>query len=367
LTDESANSIGEWSWRAAPAAEHLELRDWIAALPSRPDGAELVESFRPPGRFADKDFAGYVPRHESQEMARARLEAFSNELARAGSAGMGARLRAALTRRRAAKGVYLDGGFGVGKTHLLAALWNAAPAPKSYLSFDELVYYLGLVGVAEARRAFADRRLIAVDEWELDDPGNLKLALAFLRGVLADGVRVAVTSNTLPIELGAGRFSQKDFRAEIEELAGAFEVIRIEGDDYRHRHFEADPGVGYFADRAVAVKLAEAAGERALCARFEELLRALGTVHPIRYASLVDRISSIFLLDLQPMTRLPDALRWVHFVDTLYDSAVPMTASSDVALGALFPESFVIGPYGKKISRCLSRMEELLSERRGMA
>jgi cell division protein ZapE len=367
LTDEVANSIDTLSWPAAPAAEHFELRDWIAALPSRPDGAELVEGFRPPARFADKDFAGYAPRHASQETARARLEAFTVELAKADGVGMAARLRAALPGRRAAKGVYLDGGFGVGKTHLLAALWNAAPAPKSYLSFDELVFYLGLVGVAEARRAFADRKLIAVDEWELDDPGNLKLALAFLRGALADGVRVAVTSNTLPIELGAGRFSQKDFRAEIEELAGAFEVIRIEGEDYRHRHFEVDPGVEYFADRAVALELAEAAGPRALCARFDDLLRALGTVHPIRYASLVDQISSIFLIDLQPMTRLPDALRWVHFVDTLYDSAVPMTASSEVALSSLFPESFVIGPFGKKLSRCLSRMEELLSERRGMA
>jgi predicted ATPase len=52
----------------------------------------------------------------------------------------------------------------------------------------------------------------------------------------------------------------------------------------------------------------------------------------------------------------------VHFVDTLYDSAVPLRASSDLSLNALFPHSFVTGPYGKKLSRCLSRMEEMLGE-----
>jgi len=29
-----------------------------------------------------------------------------------------------------AGGVYLDGGFGVGKTHLLASLWHAVPSPR---------------------------------------------------------------------------------------------------------------------------------------------------------------------------------------------------------------------------------------------
>ena len=28
-------------------------------------------------------------------------------------------------------GVYLDGGYGVGKTHLLASLWHAAPGARS--------------------------------------------------------------------------------------------------------------------------------------------------------------------------------------------------------------------------------------------
>lgn len=340
----------------------LRLPDLIAQLPARPAAVELMGEFVPPARFAGKSFDNYLPLRPSQEAARDRLASLAAGMAARANAGPLARLRARWRATRAGSGVYLDGGFGVGKTHLLAALWNAAPFPKAYLSFDELVYFIGLVGVDEAREAFAGQRLAAVDEWELDDPGNLKLALAFLRGALADGLRVVVTSNTLPLELGSGRFDQKDFRAEIEELAGAFEVIRIEGTDYRHRHFEADPSRRYFLDPETLHRLALAAGERALLTPFPELVAGLRELHPIRYAGLVDRIGSLFLEDVTTIPALPDAIRFVHLVDTLYDSAVPFRASGDLSLNALFPHSFVVGPYGKKLSRCLSRMEEMLGE-----
>lgn len=343
----------------------LDLDGLIAALPARPDVETLIAEFVPPARFSEKRFDDYTPRHPSQAEAARRLERLAEEMRAAERRSLLGRMRRRWSAPQRGSGVYLDGGFGVGKTHLLAALWHAAPYPKSYLSFDELVYFIGLVGVEEARRAFAEQRLAAVDEWELDDPGNLKLALAFLRGALADGLRVVVTSNTLPLELGKGRFSQKDFLAEIEELSGAFEVVRMEGDDYRHRHFEAHPGRGYFVDRDLLRQQAEAAGPRALHTGFADLLSGLARVHPIRFAGLVDHLEALFLEGLGTIDRLTDALRWVHFVDTLYDSAVPLRASSDVPLGGLFPPEYVSGPYGKKLSRCLSRMEEMLGEDAG--
>ncbi|CAN5626886.1 cell division protein ZapE [soil metagenome] len=340
----------------------LDFREILTSLPPRPHTEALVGEFVPPARFAGKSFDSYSPRHPSQQAALARLRTEASLLISREREGMISRLRRRLSGRTGG-GLYLDGGFGVGKTHLLAALWNAAPFPKSYLSFDELVYFIGLVGVREAGDAFSDQALIAVDEWELDDPGNLKLALAFLRDVVKNGVRLAVTSNTLPIELGSGRFSQKDFRAEIEELAGAFEVVRIEGEDYRHRRFEAAPGAEYFSEGAMLKRQAEQDGDRSILVPFDELLRGIADIHPIRYAALVDRIGSLYIEDIGRVERLSDALRWVHFIDSLYDSAVPMAASSNLLLGELFPNAFIRGPYGKKISRCLSRMEELLGEK----
>jgi cell division protein ZapE len=338
------------------------LDELFRSLPERPDVAGLLGEFVPPARFADKRFADYDPRHPSQAAALLRLEGLAAELREAGGGGLLRRLRGRLSGPARGRGVYLDGGFGVGKTHLLAALWNAAPGPKAYLSFDELVYFIGLVGVEEARAAFAGRRLAAVDEWELDDPGNLKLALAFLRGAVEDGLTLVVTSNTLPIELGRGRFSQKDFLSEIEALAHAFEVVTIEGSDYRHRRFEADPGKEYFVSDAEVRRAAALAGPGAVLADFPALLRALDRLHPIRYHALVDGLDGLFLLGVECVRSLSDAVRLVHFVDTLYDDAVPLRASASVPLGELFPPSFVAGPYGKKLSRCLSRLEEMLGE-----
>jgi len=338
------------------------LPDLLQRIPPRPDAAELLAGFVPPPRFADKRFADYAPdpRHPSQAAAVARLRALADELHAAG--GGWARLRAAFGARERGSGVYLDGGFGVGKTHLLAAVWHASPGPRAYLSFDELVHTLGLLGVERTREAFRGHRLIAVDEWELDDPGNLRLALAFLRGALEDGARVVTTSNTVPDELGRGRFNQKSFAAEIEELASSFETLRVEGDDYRHRRFEADPGRAYFLDAAALHAAAGAVGGRALHTRFDELLRGLGRVHPIRFAALVNEIGTLLLEDVRPITELFDGLRWVHFVDKLYDGAVPLAASAEIGLGELFPRDWLGGPFGKKFSRCLSRMEEMLGE-----
>ncbi len=340
----------------------LSLDSILVSLPDHPDARTLLGEFVPPARFAEKSFESYRPRRPSQSAARDRLRDLAATLREEADTGVIRRLRSIVQGTPRGRGVYLDGGFGVGKTHLLAALWHAAPFPKAYLSFDELVFFLGLLGVERARAVFAGQRLAAVDEWELDDPGNLKLALAFLRGALADGVCVAATSNTLPLQLGEGRFSQKDFRAEVEELAGAFEVVNMEGEDYRHRRYAADPGRECFLAPEALERRARESGERSLLAGFTPLLVALRRVHPIRFAGLLHPAAAVFVDGLRPVEDLPDALRWVHFVDTLYDGALPFAASSSVALGELFPASFVSGPYGKKVSRCLSRMEELLSE-----
>ena len=340
----------------------LDLATLLRSLPARPDPAALVAGFVPPPRFAAKRFGDYAPdpRHPSQADAVRRLREVADELQSAQRRGWLGGLFGG--RAKAGTGVYLDGGFGVGKTHLLAALWHAAPRPSAYLSFDELVYTIGLLGVERTREAFRGRRLVAVDEWELDDPGNLKMALAFLRGALADGVRVATTSNTVPDELGRGRFDQKSFRSEIEELSGAFEVLEIEGDDYRHRRFQADPGRAYFLDGDAMAREAESASPRTLAVPFRDLLAALGEVHPIRYFAVVEAVDRVLVSGVAPMESLYDGLRWVHFIDKLYDGAVPFAATSDAALGDLFPRSFLSGAYGKKFSRCLSRMEEMLGE-----
>lgn len=318
-----------------------------------------MRGFVPPRRFARKSFDSYEPRHPSQAVASDRLQSIAAQLdSQPGSLSLS---RLFSRKKSGPRGIYLDGGFGVGKTHLLAALWNETAGPKSYLAFDELMYFVGLFG-PDAARQFEDHRLIAIDEWELDDPGNLKMAIAFLRVVLAGDAFVAVTSNTLPLDLGSGRFSQKDFRAEIEELAGAFEVLRIEGDDYRHRHFDSTPGRELYWSEDRLARWVRKRGEGTLISSFAELIGALETVHPIRYGELASRVSGVAVEGIDRIPGLPESLRWVHFIDSVYNAGVPFAATGKRPLSELFPPGAVEGPFGKKLSRCVSRMEELLSE-----
>ena len=43
-------------------------------------------------------------------------------------------------------GIYFDGGFGVGKTHLLASVWHLAETPKAYGTFVEYTHLVGALG-----------------------------------------------------------------------------------------------------------------------------------------------------------------------------------------------------------------------------
>ena len=122
----------------------------------------------------------------------------------------------------------------MGKTHLIAALWHATDGPAAYLTFAELTALIGFEGMDAAVAAFADHRLICLDEFELDDVANTLMTVTFLRRVLAGGaLRVATTSNSLPDRLGEGRFSAEDFRREIAAIAEHFDVVRIDGPDVR--------------------------------------------------------------------------------------------------------------------------------------
>ena len=139
---------------------------------------QLLAGFHPSYRFGTVSFDTYIPdpAHPSQAQAVERLRRFAADLGRGGSGGgflgglFGGKKRAA-----GPAGIYLDGGFGVGKTHLLASTWHAAPGPKAFGTFVE---YTNLVGALSFRKAVDELKeytLVCIDEFELDDPGDLSL------------------------------------------------------------------------------------------------------------------------------------------------------------------------------------------------
>ncbi|WP_038049644.1 cell division protein ZapE [Thermus caliditerrae] len=312
------------------------------------DLEKLLAHFVPPPRFRGATFAAYRPdpRYPSQALAKERLRRWVNDRPRG------------LFRRRlpGPQGIYLDGGFGVGKTHLLVAAYLEAPAPKAFLTFEELTYALGLMGLREGARRFAALRYLFLDEFELDDPGNAQMITHFLALTMERGLRVATTSNTPPGALGEGRFNAEQFRHQIQSLARRFAVERIDGEDFRHR----DPGryPEPLSEEALLALYREDPRPKSLDT-FPELLAHLRTLHPIRYRYLLEGVEVVYLLGLEPIPDQNDALRFVHFVDQVYNLGVDLRASG-APLKEIFPESYRHGAFAKKYGRALSRLAELL-------
>lgn len=333
-----------------PARSPIRLCDRWPEVPAD----HLIADMVPPPRFAAVRFDNYLPdpAEPSQRTAVEVLRAFETRLEPPPR-----RWFRRSANQAPSPGVYLDGGYGVGKTHLLASLWHASPTPKAYCTFVELTHLVGALGFATTVAGLSGHRLLCIDEFELDDPGDTVLISTLLARLVEAGVKVAVTSNTLPGRLGEGRFAAQDFLREIQILADRFTIVRINGEDYRHRGLpDAPRPLERTTLEALATATAGAALDdfAALCAHLQEL-------HPVRYGALVAGLSTLFLRDVRPVADQSMALRLVVLVDRLYDRDVPV-GSSGVPLDEIFPAELLHGGFRKKYFRAVSRLVALARE-----
>jgi cell division protein ZapE len=325
----------------------VQLSDFVVPSQSLPD-------FVPPPRFGTTHFSDYKPQHPSQKVALEQTQTFVQ-------ATLPKRARFFWQRNEQGRGLYLDGGFGVGKTHLLASAFDAFNGTKIYLSFSELVYIIGVLGKAKALEQLGSYKLYCLDEFELDDPGNTLIVKTFLSHVFEKGAFVLTTSNTPPEAQGQGRFNARDFKREIQSIAERFEVLPIEGPDYRKRDHEARLLTEGELEHLYQT---ESASKPKVKATWQDLFNVLAAHHPIHYAGLLKQIGSLYLEDATVIAGQNEALRFVHFIDKLYDLKVGLRLSGDIPLAELFHPTYRNSAYAKKHYRCLSRIAELLEENR---
>ncbi|MFI6930877.1 cell division protein ZapE [Streptomyces sp. NPDC050287] len=345
----------------------------------------LVAEMVPPPRFDSVRFDTYIPdpNQPSQTEAVRVLEGFAAGLGGAHATGAGRRgggflgfgkaknkapkpSRSAKGAKTSAapRGVYLDGGYGVGKTHLLASLWHATPAEpelKAFGTFVELTNLVGALGFQKTVQTLSGHRLLCIDEFELDDPGDTVLVSTLLGKLVDAGVALAATSNTLPGKLGEGRFAAADFLREIQGLSAHFRALRIDGEDYRHRGLPEAPAP--FSEEQVT-KAAHATPGASLDA-FPQLLEHLARVHPSRYGALTDDLRAVCLTDVRAVPDQSTALRLVVLADRLYDREVPVLASG-LPFDRLFSEEMLNGGYRKKYFRAISRLTALARDAKGL-
>ena len=313
----------------------------------------LVAQLVPPPTFADVSFDTYRPdpNEPSQAEAVGHCRAFC-ALAKERRAGK----KKLFGKREVLPGVgvYLDGGFGVGKTHLLASTYysmSEGEAPTAFATFGELTQLAGVFGFTECIDLLADYAVVCIDEFELDDPGNTTLISRLLSALVERGVSIAATSNTLPEQLGEGRFAAQDFLREINTLSAIFTTIRIEGPDYRHRGLPPAPDP--LTDDEV--RTAAAAKPGATLDDFDALCAHLATMHPSRYHALIDDVSEVFITGVHEINDQSVALRLVALTDRLYDAGIPILASG-TKLDTIFSDEMVAGGFRKKYLRATSRM-----------
>lgn len=316
----------------------------IADLDSEVSVSELLSELVPPAEFAKVSFDSYIPdsRFASQSEARTLAASFAKSIGKKGSANLG---------------IYLDGGFGVGKTHLLASIYFNSGKKSAFGAFLAYTSIIGYLGFAHAVEQFSKYDLLCIDEFELDDPGDTMIMSRFLKELAAKGVRFAATSNTPPAALGEGRFAADSFQREIQSVADKFQMVRIDGDDYRHRdaNFEFTP-----ADAAQISAIQEDATQKTLAVSFDELVAFLGSIHQSRYAKVSEQFDRVLITDVRLINDQFEGIRFVSFIDRCYEAGVSL-AYTGLELGSIFRQDHVEGAYRKKYLRCLSRLAAMCS------
>jgi len=312
----------------------------------------LIAQLVPPPTFVAVDFDSYRPdpAEPTQSAALESCRRFCDEamVRRAGR-------RKLFGKRETLPGVglYLDGGFGVGKTHLLASIYWRLPDSdlKAFATFGELTQLAGVFGFVECIDLLGDYTVVCIDEFELDDPGNTTLISRLLSQLVERGVSIAATSNTLPEQLGEGRFAAQDFLREINTLASIFTTVRIEGPDYRQRGLPPAPEP--LTDDEVTARAAQVAGST--LDDFDALCAHLATMHPSRYLTLIEGVTAVHITGVHCIDDQSVALRLVSLTDRLYDAGIPVV-SSGAKLDTVFSEEMLAGGYRKKYLRATSRL-----------
>lgn len=337
----------------------------LLALAEKPiQASEILADLKPPHHFDAASFDNYIPEPEypSQTDALSLTHHFVEELREDRSSFS---LRKLFRKQHSdGKGIYLDGGFGVGKTHLLASAYHAFVGKKAYLSFQELMFLVGLQKLDVTAETLKNYKLLVIDEFELDDPANSRIATNLFGKLLDFGVSVITTSNTPPGALGDEKFSNEDFARELGELTKRFETIRIDGEDYRTlHHLDDSTATSWLLENDDLFeswkKNMLAHSKSNVVLSFSEMESLLSSAHPMRIRQILRGIDAIILTGFSQFAHPSDALRFVYFTDKCYDNNIHLLVTSNVSIDDIFHYSYFSGGDTKKYRRTLSRLKEM--------
>ncbi len=253
--------------------------------------------------------------------------------------------------------LYIDGTYGVGKTHLLSACFNAFNGSKAFMSFLELTYFINYYGLENTIEKFKKLDLLLIDEFDLDDPANTRMAARLIEAV-NDHTVIITTSNRPPDELGGGNFDTERFARELGIISGAFRTVIVEGVSFRINmaQWQAKFSESCFNDTLFSAK----DEKKILTAGFDDLIEVLRSNHPFRFFVVPRNFKKLFIYDFRGFTKFDDALRFASFIDHCYyyDTKLFIKNSGE-SMADIFTEEMINSVFERRFLRCKSRLDEI--------
>lgn len=294
------------------------------------------------------------------------------------------------------RGLYLWGGVGRGKTHLVNEFYKSLPFPEKlrvhfHLFMQDLHAELKklpktpdpvpLVAESLSMRV----RVLCLDEFHVTDITDAMLLGRLLTALFERGVTLVTTSNIHPDDLYRDGLQRERFIPAIELIKDNTRVICLDGDeDYRLRYLEHAEIYHFPLDSEADSSLLESfhglrpegvveGGEIEIedrpipAARYADgiawfdfkalCVEARGTID---YIEIARCFHTVFLANVPKMgdDEKDQAARFIRLVDVLYDHNVNLVASADAPPDGLYTSS---SPLAFDFTRTQSRLEEMRS------
>ncbi len=304
--------------------------------------------------------------------------------------------------------IYIDGTYGIGKTHLLSALFHFFDDSKAFLSFLELTYFINYYGLEKTIEEFKKVKLLLLDEFDLDDPATTRMMARFISEV-NPYTTIVTTSNRLPKELGGTNFDTGAFARELGIIADSFTTIVVDGESFRIKlgkwqasysdnnfhdvyknfmagigldkadasmnnvnasnkidasmnHVNASNKVDVSANNINASNKVDASSKTNNSIskiKYEELNKILQANHPFKFFVIPNNVSVLFIEEFEGFTKLTDALRFSVFVDHCYYYDTKLFFDKEMDRSTLFPKEILETTFERQFLRCLSRLDEM--------
>ena len=295
-----------------------------------------------------------------------------------------------------ARGLYMWGGVGRGKTWLMDLFYQSLPGTrKQRLHFhrfmlrvhEELTALQGQSDPLEivAERFKAETDVLCFDEFFVSDITDAMLLGGLMKALFARGITLVATSNIPPDDLYRNGLQRARFLPAIDAIKQHCDIMNVDaGVDYRLRtltqaHLWLSPLNDDTRQQMDKLWLALAGTKRENATELEINHRPLSTLGMANqtlavafstlcvdarsqhdYIALSRLFHTVMLFDVPVMTTLmeSEARRFIALVDEFYERHVKLVVSAAVPLYEVYQ--------GERLKfefqRCLSRLQEMQSE-----